>query len=261
MAQQVVKFTHIQGCKREHGSLKCSNSNYKKYLQKKAAVRLHNELTTRFGLKLQRYKRTRVKYSEEASCRLLSTPTLPCTDGEVGYNDARLQHSEQHWLTHVVISGKRTTLQWTQYSFHDHCITPAHLPTDPTKESKTYYHETEQTSRSSISNCNSSALLWRGMTSLQTVPPTRHYTTSVSKNLGSNFILSDRLAAPSMLSSPHSTTLTYNIGLYRTEGNTAVAITTPRCLHHIPSSSITLLRYAYLSFTLWLPVLPHTNIA
>jgi hypothetical protein len=109
MAQQVVKFTHIQGCKREHGSLKCSNSNYKKYLQKKAAVRLYNELAMRFGLKLQCYKRTRVKYPEEASSTLLSTPTLPCGDGEVGYKDAQLQHSEQHCLTHVAISGKRTT--------------------------------------------------------------------------------------------------------------------------------------------------------
>jgi hypothetical protein len=81
MPQQLVKFTSIQGCKREHGSLKCSNSNYKNYLQKKAAVRLYNEPTTRFGLKLQGYKRTRVKYPEEASYRLLSIPILPCEDG------------------------------------------------------------------------------------------------------------------------------------------------------------------------------------
>jgi hypothetical protein len=108
MAQQLVKLTHIQQCERQHGSLKCSNSNYKNYLQKKAAVRLYNELTTRFGLKLQGYKRTRVKYPEEASYRLLSTPTLPYADG---YNDARLEHSKQHWLTHVAVSGKMTTWQ------------------------------------------------------------------------------------------------------------------------------------------------------
>jgi hypothetical protein len=58
----VVKFTHIQGCKRQHGSFKCNNSNYKKPLQKKAPVRLYNELAMRLGLKLQGYKHTRVKY-------------------------------------------------------------------------------------------------------------------------------------------------------------------------------------------------------
>jgi hypothetical protein len=62
MAQQLVKFTHIQGRKRQHGSLKCNNSNYKKHLHRKAPVRLYNELTMRLGLKLQGYKHTMVKY-------------------------------------------------------------------------------------------------------------------------------------------------------------------------------------------------------
>jgi hypothetical protein len=92
----------------------------------------------------------------------------------------------------------------------------------------------------------------------------RHYKQLLQENvtlllfkLRIDIILSDGLAAPSLLSTPDSTTLTYNIGLYRTEGNNAVAITTPRCL--FPSA--TLQRFEYLSFTLWLTVLPRTNIA
>jgi hypothetical protein len=34
MAQHLVKFTHIQGCKGQYGSLKCNKMKYKKYFQK-----------------------------------------------------------------------------------------------------------------------------------------------------------------------------------------------------------------------------------
>jgi hypothetical protein len=73
------------------------------------------------------------------------------------------------------------------------------------------------------------------MTSLQTVPPIRHNTTSGTKKVAYIFNLYDRLAAPSLLSSPDSTTLISSVCLYHTEGNCAFAITTPRCQHHIPS--------------------------
>jgi hypothetical protein len=77
---------------------------------------------------------------------------------EASYN-ARLEHSGQHWLTHVAISGHRTTWQWTRHTLHYNCILSAHLPTGPTKENKMYYHETKQPERSAISNCNTTAVM------------------------------------------------------------------------------------------------------
>jgi hypothetical protein len=50
------------------------------------------------------------------------------------------------------------------------------------------------------------------------------------------FILSDRLPAPSLPSSTDITTLTSNIGLFRAEGNNAVASTTTRWLHLFSTS-------------------------
>jgi hypothetical protein len=159
MAQKVVKFTHIQGCKRQHRSLKFSTSNYKKYLQKKAAVTLYNELTARFGLKLQGYKRTRVKHREEASYRLLSTPTLPSADGEVTTtHDLNTASSTGSHILQSLAKGphgnEHSTL-FTTTALHPH-ISPL---TRQKKARLTITKPNKQPSASSISNCNSSAVL------------------------------------------------------------------------------------------------------
>jgi hypothetical protein len=105
MAQELVKFTHIQGCKRQHGSLKCGNSNYKTYLRKNAAFSLYNALTTRFSLKLQGYNCTTVKYPEEAYFRLLFTSTLPCADVEVSTHDLNTASSSGSHMLQSLAKG------------------------------------------------------------------------------------------------------------------------------------------------------------
>jgi hypothetical protein len=134
-------------------------ANYKKYLEKKEAVRLYNELTTRFGLKLQGNKRTRVKYPEEASYRLLSTPTLPCADGQVTTtHDLNTASSTGSHMLQSLAKGPHSNEHGTLFTttaLHPH-ISPL---TQQKKARLTITKPNKQPPSSSISTINSSAML------------------------------------------------------------------------------------------------------
>jgi hypothetical protein len=83
---------------------------------------------------------------------------------------------------HVAISGKRTTWHWRRHTLDDQRFISAHLPANPRKEArrtikKPNKHHGPPFQTATVQLCHDAR-----MTSLQTVPPRRSYTTSVSKN-------------------------------------------------------------------------------
>jgi hypothetical protein len=150
-------------------------------------------------------------YHGEVSRRsILQTPVHPNSSlcRCWGYNDARFEHSEQQWLTHVAISGKKGP----HGNEHGTVFTTTALHPYISPLSR------QKKARRTITKPNKqAAMCFRFKLQQLSCVMTRH---DVTPNNSSN-----------------------------------------KTLHYITSilPSITLLKY--LSFTLWLSLLPHTNIA